>query len=315
MTLIAQGFIAIIDMYPLRKLISITPILATFCLGLSAIPAQTPPKPKDTTINSGDTIQVSLKEDPQFSFRGIVEDSGDISLPYLGSARVAGLTTAEIEASIETELLADYYQTATLNVSLVKQASGQVYVYGAVSEPGVITLPPSGQYSIPQILAAVNGLTTWSDPERAYVIQQTATGDQIRTDVNIRAQILAPDPEDNIYLKNGDELYVPGQNQTDSSELLSSAPREVIIVGQINNPGIQTFAPGEDATLMRAIFKAGGLTKFAQDTKVKLIRYQGNHRTVEILNAEEIIVEGFLDKDVTLYSGDMIIVPQKLVNF
>lgn len=297
-----------------RKLISVTSILASQLL-LVQSPISAESLSEGMKIRQGDTLQVSLKEDPKFSFRGQVEDSGDITLPYLGGIRVVGLTSDAVEKSVEELLLADYYQSATLSVSIVKQSSGQIYIYGAVKEPGVIQLPPSGQYSIPQVLAAVKGLTTWSDPEKAYVITQNAENNQTRTDVNIRAQILSPDPSKNLYLKNGDELYVPGLNQSDSSELLTSAPREIIIVGQVNTPGIQTFAPGEDATLMRAIFKAGGLTKFAQDTKVKLIRYQGNNRTVEILNAEEIIVDGFLDKDVTLYSGDMIIVPQKLVNF
>lgn len=269
----------------------------------------------DAKIRRGDTIQINLKEDPNFAFRGLVEDSGDVTLPYLGMHQVAGVSPKDLEKSLTGLLLDKLYHKATVGVSIVKQATGQIYVYGAVKEPGIIPLPPSGEYSVPQIIAAVKGLTTWSDPSQAYVLQRKADGEQVRTDVDIRREILNPDPAQSLFLKNGDELYIPGLNQSDSSELLTSAPREVIIVGQVNNPGIQTFAPGEDATLMRALFKAGGLTKFAADTRVKLIRYQGNSRTVQEVDAEEIISKGFLDKDVTLNSGDMIIVPQKLINF
>ncbi len=89
----------------------------------------------------------------------------------------------------------------------------------------------------------------------------------------------------------------------------------MIIVGQINAPGIQLFAPGEDATLMRAIFKAGGMTQFAQGNEVKLIRYRDNERTTQVVNINRVIEKGYLEEDVDLYSGDMIIIPQKFINF
>lgn len=266
-------------------------------------------------IRIGDTLQILLVEDPQFKFKGPVEDSGFITLPFLGSVEAVNLSTTELKERLTARLLEDLYQKANLSVTIVRRTSGQIYVYGAVKEPGVIQLPASGKFSVPQLLAEVKGLTGWSDPANAYLIRHSQAGSSERISVNIQDQLLNPDPAKAVFLRDGDELYVPGINQGDSSELLTSDSREIIVVGQVNSPGIQLFAPGEEATLLRAIFKAGGLTKFAQSTQVKLIRYRGSERTVEKLNAREIIEEGFLDKDVKLYAGDMIIVPQKLINF
>ena len=82
------------------------------------------------------------------------------------------------------------------------------------------------------------------------------------------------------------------------------------------NPSIIQFAPGEQRTLMRAIFKAGGFNKFAKSKEVRLIRYEKNKERIDkIYNVSKIIEEGYLNEDVELKPGDMVIVPQKMINF
>lgn len=272
---------------------------------------------KNDTINVGDVIQIRIEEDPNFLFRGPVNPSGYIDLPYnIGEFKAAGLTFEQLEKSLEEKLTQEHYRKATVQASKIQEAAGQVYVYGAVKEPGIIQLPASGFFTIPQILANVKGLTAWSDPKSAYILRYDKDGKKERIPVDISAQIIALDDQAPLeILQSGDELYIPGINQGQGSSLLTNDPIEVIIVGQINSPGIVTFDPGEEATFMRAIFKAGGLTKFARSSQVKIIRYAGAERTVEVIDADEIIEEGYLEKDVAMNSGDMIIVPQKFINF
>jgi protein involved in polysaccharide export with SLBB domain len=82
----------------------------------------------------------------------------------------------------------------------------------------------------------------------------------------------------------------------------------------VNTPGIVSFAPGEQRTAMRAIFKAGGFSKFAKKKTVRIIHYGKNkERTEKKLNAAKIMDEGILDEDVDLTPGDMIIVPQSTI--
>ena len=69
-------------------------------------------------------------------------------------------------------------------------------------------------------------------------------------------------------------------------------------------------------TLLRAVFKAGSFTRFAKKDKVRLIRYgQAGTREVTVVDVERIVDEGFLDEDVELQAGDMIIVDEKRINF
>jgi protein involved in polysaccharide export with SLBB domain len=270
---------------------------------------------QSTIIEVGDELQILLKEDAEFQFRGLVEGSGNITLNYVGEIDAINYTLNEFKAHLKKKLLEDFYNEVTLSVSITKQAATDVFVYGAVQEPGAIQLPDSGRISIQQTLAAVKGLTTWADPEQSYILRANQSDSQTKEPIDIQATFNRVLKKNIVYLYAGDELYIPGLNQDDKNQLLTTAPREVIIVGQINAPGIQFFAPGEDATLMRAIFKAGGMTQFAQGNEVKLIRYRDNERTTQVVNINRVIEKGYLEEDVDLYSGDMIIVPQKFINF
>jgi protein involved in polysaccharide export with SLBB domain len=270
---------------------------------------------QSSIIEVGDELQILLTEDPEFQFRGLVENSGNITLNYVGEIDAVNYTLNEFKAHLKKKLLEDFYNEVTLSVSITKQAATDVFVYGAVQEPGAIQLPDSGRISIQQTLAAVKGLTTWADPEQSYILRANQSDSQTKEPIDIQATFNRVLKKNIVYLYAGDELYIPGLNQDDKNQLLTTAPREVIIVGQINAPGIQLFAPGEDATLMRAIFKAGGMTQFAQGNEVKLIRYRDNERTTQVVNINRVIEKGYLEEDVDLYSGDMIIVPQKFINF
>lgn len=271
----------------------------------------------DIIIQIGDELQILLQEDDEFQFRGPVDDSGYVTLNYVGEIQAAYLSINEFKARLEQILLDSFYKKVTLTVSIPKQALGHVFVYGAVQEPGAIKLSGAGKISIPQTLAAVGGLTAWSDPNRAYIIRSNQGQDETNEPepIDIRKSFNNFSKDEAMYLFAGDELFIPGINQSDSSQLLTNAPQEVIVVGQVNKPGMQKFAPGEDATLMRAILKAGGLNRFAQGSEVKLIRYQDEERSVQKVNASNIIEKGFLEDDVQLSTGDMIIVPQKFINF
>ncbi len=275
----------------------------------------------DTLIEIGDELQILLKEDADFQFRGPVDASGNVTLFYVGEIGAAGFTLNEFKDNLEKLLLERFYNKVTLSVSITKQAATHIYVYGAVQEPGAIEISGSGRISILQALGAVKGLTAWADPEKAYILRSNESGGQTKDPIDIKAILgrlsqkgLVLSEQGLFYLYAGDELYVPGINQEDNSQLLTTTPREVIVVGQVNAPGMQSFAPGEDATLMRAIFKAGGMTPFAQGSKIKLIRYQEEDRTVQIVNINRVIEKGYLEEDVNLSSGDMIIVPQKFIN-
>lgn len=270
-----------------------------------------------SSLAPGDIIRVAMTEDPRVTYAGPVSAAGTIQVPFLGQFKVAGLSAEETAQRLEARLTESLYQRATVDATLIKHAPGKVYIYGAVREPGSIPMPEVGEMTVLDALSEAGGMSNWSVPEDAYVVRNRGKENRERIPLNLAELINAPIPEDNkaVVMQPGDVLFVPGVSGN-TKQVLSSEPREIIIVGEIRSPGIIKFAPGERCTLMRAIFKAGGLTKFAKGNSIRLIRYGKNdERTVQDVDVNVIIEKGHLDKDVELLPGDMLIVPGKLINF
>ncbi len=259
-----------------------------------------------------------MEEDPEVTYTGKISASGTIPIPYLGEFPVAGLTCRQVEERLGKALCQDLYQKATIHCILTATAPGKVYVYGAVKEPGIVSFPETGRLTMLQLLSMVGGLTSWAAPEDTYVLRRkrnTTDKTPQKIQVNLKKLLSTMNPSADFDLHPDDAVFVPGMNGN-TEQVMSSDACEIIVVGQVNQPGIVTFAPGEERTLMRAIFKAGGFTKFAKKSAVRLIRYEKNgKRDEKKVNASAIIDEGYLDKDVTLLPGDMLIIPQKLINF
>lgn len=264
----------------------------------------------------GDLLRLSMDEDATVTYDGPVSAAGTIAVPYLGEFPIAGLTPETAAASISAALSKDLYQKATIMITLTARAPGKVYVYGAVRKPGVVQMPQVGDLTITQVVSYVDGLTSWAAPEDAYVLRRTKPGEGPQKIPLNLADIFTkavPFSDRDIVLKPDDVVCVPGVNNTLQ---FTADTCEVIVVGEVNVPGIVRFAPGEQRTLMRAIFKAGGFSKFAKGKAVRVIRYGKNReRTEKVVDANRIIDEGFLTEDVELTPGDMLIVPQKAINF
>jgi len=91
---------------------------------------------------------------------------------------------------------------------------------------------------------------------------------------------------------------------------------KVYVTGQVRTQGGMDIPADEELTLSRAILRAGGLADFANKRKIKVIHKtkEGGTET-QIYDLEEIIEKGRVDKDPVLRPDDLVIVPERLVNF
>jgi protein involved in polysaccharide export with SLBB domain len=91
---------------------------------------------------------------------------------------------------------------------------------------------------------------------------------------------------------------------------------KVYLTGEVKTQGALELMPDEAMTVSRAILRAGGLADFANKKKVKLVRKKAGGGTETIfVNLGDIIDKGQLDKDPVLEPGDVIVVPERLINF
>jgi polysaccharide biosynthesis/export protein len=93
------------------------------------------------------------------------------------------------------------------------------------------------------------------------------------------------------------------------------SPGRVYVTGQVHNQGPVDIPPDETFTVSKVIMRAGGFADFANKRKVKLIRRKGNSTETILVNVDEVVRKGRLDKDPVVEAGDTIIISERLINF
>lgn len=117
-----------------------------------------------------------------------------------------------------------------------------------------------------------------------------------------------------------EEMNTPKAAPSSSTQYVQQGPpvrpKKVTIVGQVRNPGMQEYPLDGKLTLTEAILKAGGFASFANGKKVKVIRRKSDG-TGETIFADVMAVlkDGKLEADLDLKPDDLIIVPEKFLNF
>lgn len=114
--------------------------LAALSLALFAVPLraeQTTTTTSTYQVGPGDVLQVAFYAggEKQEDFTGAVSPLGTVTCPLLGELKVAGLTTYDISKTMTEKLRQDYFVDPQVLVS-VKDYGGQVWVVGAVKNPG-----------------------------------------------------------------------------------------------------------------------------------------------------------------------------------
>jgi polysaccharide biosynthesis/export protein len=101
-------------------------------------------KPQAYRIGPGDTISVSVFQEPDLSNDKLqVDDVGRVQLPLAGDILAAGLTAPELSVVISERLGRDYLRYPKVVVSVVTSREQTVAVEGEVKMPGVYKISPS----------------------------------------------------------------------------------------------------------------------------------------------------------------------------
>jgi polysaccharide export outer membrane protein len=104
-----------------------------------------------------------------------------------------------------------------------------------------------------------------------------------------------------------------------SVELFSPVRGSVYLFGEVRSAGAQFLPSGETLTLVKAIIRAGGFTEFADKRRVKVTRETvfgaGTTNLTFTIDVGREIRHGQLRQDLKLEPGDVIYVPERLVNF
>ena len=116
------------------------------------------PTVASNVISANDTLDVNVFKVADLSAKAlIVETSGLISMPLIGSVKVAGLSITQAENTI-TQRLNKYMQDPKVSITRTNKAiENRVTVEGEVKAPGVF--PIKGNLSFLQAIAMAQGLS------------------------------------------------------------------------------------------------------------------------------------------------------------
>lgn len=82
---------------------------------------------------------------------------------------------------------------------------------------------------------------------------------------------------------------------------------KIYVIGRVNNPG--EFVTPNRVSVMQALSMAGGLTPFADDDAIKIIRRIGGKEVALPFDYDEVASGKSLEQNILLQRGDVVVVP------
>ncbi|MEX0322355.1 MAG: polysaccharide biosynthesis/export family protein [Puniceicoccaceae bacterium] len=195
--------------------------LGLLCLlGATASHAQTVPVSGQAgdslyTLREGDTVQISVFNEPDLSIVQKLDPNGIVIIPLLGRTNIAGRTLRDSETYLQDKFISEEYLiNPQITVTIVSYAEQVFYVYGEVNSPGAKSMP-NGRQSL-DILEAI-----------------TMAGDlgryAKRTEVLIRRPIKGENREDRITV-NLDTIIRGSRRSENGEDLVLIYPDDIIFV-------------------------------------------------------------------------------------
>ena len=172
--------------------------------------------------------------------------------------------------------------------ALVVQLAENISVVGEVNKP--LSFRSTEPVTVLEALAQAGSFTMKADLEKAKIVSSSG---QSRP-VNIKALWEKGDVTQNLKLAAGDVLLLP-----------EMPPTNLLVVGEVQHPGVLELAKEKQRDVLRLVTAAG--TMPSSDLS-KVAVYRGDQRFVVDLDA---VMKGALDQNMQLQPDDVVMVPEK----
>jgi polysaccharide biosynthesis/export protein len=161
-------------------------------------------------LNVGVTL-VQMRGMQNIRGEHLVRPDGTISLGMYGSVFVAGLTIGQVKAVVETHL-STYLINPQVSVDVFAYNSRRIYIIadGAGYGQQVITLPATGNETVLDAIAKVQGLPAVASLKKIWIARPSPAGNPCSQilPVDWKAITQAGRTETNYQLLPGDRIYI-----------------------------------------------------------------------------------------------------------
>jgi polysaccharide export outer membrane protein len=203
-------------------------------------------------LGPGDTVHITVFQQPDLTTDARISDRGTVSLPLIGETKIADATPAEAAKRIADAFKkGQYLKNPQVTLAITAIRSRQVSVLGMVARPGRYVLEDA-KPGISEVIAAAGGIAAGGN-ENVTVIR-----DGESQKVSSLTQDFVLKPGDTVYVERGPTFY---------------------IYGEVARAGAYPVQAGQ--TVMQAISIAGGITPRGSERRLKMRRPGPNGQVVE----------------------------------
>ena len=168
------------------------------------------------TLKSGDSLSISILQDPKMDRSVTIDPSGEIAFPLAGHIRARGLTPQALETILKSKLKSNYKDdNLDITVAILSAPKDvpeddlkpKVFITGEVARPGSYIVRQ--QTTLMQAIALAGGVGPYAAKRRIQVRRRVQGGDETIFMFNYKAYESGADLEGNIILRAGDVIMVP----------------------------------------------------------------------------------------------------------
>lgn len=140
-------------------------------------------------LRDGDLIEVKVYQEEDLSARVRLDQTGEVTLPLLGTMRLSGKTIEEARQHVQARLAEDYLVDPQVLITLVEYAKRRFSVMGQVQQPGFYVIPENEKLNLLQAISMAGGFTRLANP-KGVVIKRVVNGAEsvLRVDVQAMAR-------------------------------------------------------------------------------------------------------------------------------
>jgi polysaccharide export outer membrane protein len=165
-----------------------------------------PTRGGEYVIGFRDRLDVAVWKCPELGGKVSVRpDDGRITLPLIGEMKAAGLTPRELAQSISQKLVY-YVKDPRVAVGVLKIGDKKVFVMGQVIRQGAYRLDRGDR--VIDIITQAGGFTSNAVPSCTHIVRGGYENSEV-VRVNLSRLIRKGDATQNVYLIEGDIVYVP----------------------------------------------------------------------------------------------------------
>jgi polysaccharide biosynthesis/export protein len=188
-------------------------LFAVLLLAMTPLAAQA-----QITLKPGDTLNISVLQDPKLDRSVVVDPNGQIAFPLAGHIMADGLTPQRLEKTLKARLLKNYKDgDLDVTVALANAArpdipeedlKPKIFVTGEVLRPGPYNVRQAT--NLVQAIALAGGLGPYAARRRIQVRRGgEGGGEEVIFHFDYKAYESGADLQGNIPLKAGDVILVP----------------------------------------------------------------------------------------------------------